>query len=66
MNCSHRIRVVKQTGAIYYTICVKCGERRFVKRDPHAIADMAWIKNIKHVNGYVKIPYLNNTFQTNN
>jgi len=58
-KCLHRIRVVKQSAAIYYTICVKCGERRYVKRDQYAIADMAWIKNIKHVNGYVKIPLWN-------
>ena len=60
MNCNHRIKVVKQTWPIYYTICVKCGERRYVKRSPEAIVDMAWIKNIKHVNGYMKIPYIKN------
>jgi len=39
---------------------VKCGERKYAKRDQYAIADMAWIKNIEHVNGYVKIPLWNN------
>jgi hypothetical protein len=43
-KCNHRIKVVKDNGKVYYTICIKCGERRHVKRDQTAIADMAWIK----------------------
>jgi hypothetical protein len=57
MNCNHRIRVVKDNVGVYYTICVKCGQRDYHLRNQKAIVDMAWIKNIKHINGYVKIPY---------
>ena len=59
MTCSHRIKVVKDKAKVYYTICVKCGERNYCLRDQYAIADMALIKNIKHANGYVKIPLWN-------
>ena len=58
-TCQHRIRVVKDNGKVYYTICVKCGERRYARREQYAIADMAWIKKIKYVNGYMKIPLWN-------
>ncbi len=44
--------------AMFIIRYVICGERNFAKRNHYAIVGMAWIKNIKHVNGYVKIPYL--------
>ena len=62
MNCIHRIKVVKDKFDVYYTICVNCGQRDYHLRDLKALVDMAWIKNIKHVNGYVKIPYVGNRF----
>ena len=37
MNCQHRIRVVKDKGDVYYTICVKCGKRDYALRDQYAI-----------------------------
>lgn len=65
MDCKndfHRIRVVKDRGDIYYTICVNCGERKSWKRNLNAIEDLAWIKNFKAKSGYTKIPLLGMNF----